>query len=124
MGNLYSISLLSFLLLFACVPTRLGALSDYARTTNGDNQVAPWLKWGPYRPNLYFGVRPQIPDTLLMGLMWASGDDQQEMLKSKSPLRFTPLSYLSLRQYFDHQRYLRYLPFLNTLLIWYFSFSV
>jgi len=31
-----------------------------------------WQTWGPYRPNLYFGVRPQVSETLLMGLMWAS----------------------------------------------------
>ncbi|KAI6357977.1 hypothetical protein MCOR25_007491 [Pyricularia grisea] len=30
-------------------------------------------RWGPYRPNLYFGVRPQVPKTLLAGLMWAEG---------------------------------------------------
>lgn len=30
-------------------------------------------RWGPYRPNLYFGVRPQVPKTLLSGLMWAEG---------------------------------------------------
>ncbi|KLJ10762.1 mannosyl-oligosaccharide glucosidase [Blastomyces silverae] len=33
------------------------------------------LLWGPYRPNLYFGVRPRIPKSLLMGLMWAKLDD-------------------------------------------------
>jgi len=45
--------------------------------------ISPWQKWGPYRPNLYFGVRPQIPDTILMGLMWASGDDRSQMLSSE-----------------------------------------
>ena len=28
------------------------------------------LLWGPYRPNLYFGVRPRIPQSLMAGLMW------------------------------------------------------
>lgn len=28
------------------------------------------LLWGPYRPNLYVGIRPRVPDSLLMGLMW------------------------------------------------------
>lgn len=28
------------------------------------------LLWGPYRPGLYFGMRPRIPETLLSGLMW------------------------------------------------------
>ncbi|CAI6338254.1 unnamed protein product [Periconia digitata] len=28
------------------------------------------LLWGPYRPNLYMGIRPRVPDSLFMGLMW------------------------------------------------------
>jgi mannosyl-oligosaccharide glucosidase len=32
------------------------------------------LLWGPYRPNLYFGVRPRIPKSLLTGLVWANVD--------------------------------------------------
>ncbi|CAJ0752540.1 22683_t:CDS:2, partial [Entrophospora sp. SA101] len=28
------------------------------------------LFWGTYRPNLYFGVRPRLPESLLSGLMW------------------------------------------------------
>jgi mannosyl-oligosaccharide glucosidase len=37
------------------------------------------LIWGPYRPNLYFGVRPRIPRTLLMGLMWGQAGDFKSM---------------------------------------------
>ncbi|KAF1990188.1 glycoside hydrolase family 63 protein [Aulographum hederae CBS 113979] len=33
------------------------------------------LLWGPYRPNLYFGIRPRIPKSLLLGLMWARVDE-------------------------------------------------
>ncbi|KIV99073.1 uncharacterized protein PV09_09180 [Verruconis gallopava] len=33
------------------------------------------LLWGPYRPNLYFGVRPRIPESLTMGLLWARVED-------------------------------------------------
>ena len=29
------------------------------------------LLWGPYRPNLYLGIRPRVPESLLMGLMWS-----------------------------------------------------
>lgn len=32
------------------------------------------LLWGPYRSNLYFGVRPRIPKSLLTGLLWAKID--------------------------------------------------
>ena len=42
------------------------------------------LRWGPYRPNLYFGVRPQIPDTLLMGMMWGQGQDKATLIESRS----------------------------------------
>ncbi|RKF75570.1 putative mannosyl-oligosaccharide glucosidase [Golovinomyces cichoracearum] len=31
--------------------------------------------WGPYRPSLYFGIRPRIPQSFLGGLMWARVDD-------------------------------------------------
>lgn len=41
-------------------------------------------RWGPYRPNLYFGVRPQIPDTILMGMMWGQGQDKSSLIHSMS----------------------------------------
>lgn len=28
------------------------------------------LLWGPYKPNLYFGVRPRTPKSLWTGLLW------------------------------------------------------
>lgn len=45
-----------------------------------------WQTWGPYRPGLYFGVRPQIPDSVLMGLMWTGGNDKDTFLHSMSSL--------------------------------------
>ncbi|KAF2710732.1 glycoside hydrolase family 63 protein [Pleomassaria siparia CBS 279.74] len=33
------------------------------------------LLWGPYRPNLYFGVRPRIPKSFMGGLMWTRVED-------------------------------------------------
>ena len=33
------------------------------------------LVWGPYRPNLYMGIRPRMPDSLIAGLMWGQLDD-------------------------------------------------
>ena len=32
--------------------------------------VDPSLLWGPYRSNVFFGIRPRIPESLLIGLMW------------------------------------------------------
>ena len=40
-------------------------------TTSTDNDT---LLWGPYRPNLYFGVRPRLPNSILTGLAWANAD--------------------------------------------------
>ncbi|KAF2810728.1 glucosidase I [Mytilinidion resinicola] len=37
------------------------------------------LLWGPYRPNLYFGVRPRIPKSLMTGLLWARVEDYQSV---------------------------------------------
>jgi mannosyl-oligosaccharide glucosidase len=36
--------------------------------------LEPSLLWGPYRSNLYFGLRPRIPKSLSLGLMWSSND--------------------------------------------------
>ncbi|CAG8802555.1 18887_t:CDS:2, partial [Gigaspora margarita] len=33
------------------------------------------LLWGTYRPNLYFGTRPQLPESLLTGTMWFGVND-------------------------------------------------
>ena len=30
--------------------------------------------WGPYRPNVYFGMRARTPDSPLIGLMWGGVD--------------------------------------------------
>jgi len=40
------------------------------------------LLWGPYRPNLYFGVRPRIPKSLTTGLLWARTDDFEKVQHS------------------------------------------
>jgi mannosyl-oligosaccharide glucosidase len=35
------------------------------------------LLWGPYRPNLYMGIRPRIPDSLIAGLMWGTSEEME-----------------------------------------------
>lgn len=37
------------------------------------------LLWGPYKPNLYFGVRSRTPKSLNMGLLWAKLDNYNEV---------------------------------------------
>lgn len=51
---------------------------EYARSTNES------LLWGPYRPNLYFGVKPRIPNSLMGGLMWSKVESYQDVQLSKS----------------------------------------
>lgn len=41
------------------------------------------LLWGPYRPNLYVGIRPRGPEPLLMGLMWGNADKSAGIPDSK-----------------------------------------
>jgi mannosyl-oligosaccharide glucosidase len=51
--------------------------NEIARTSNES------LLWGPYRPNVYFGVRPRIPKSLQVGLMWAKVDNYQDIQNSR-----------------------------------------
>lgn len=41
------------------------------------------LLWGTYRPNLYFGMRPRLPASLLTGLMWFGAHDFQSYHKTR-----------------------------------------
>ena len=44
------------------------------------------LLWGPYRPNLYFGLRPTLPKSLTTGLLWARAEDFVDVQRN---IRFT-----------------------------------
>ncbi|KAG6016370.1 hypothetical protein E4U43_003755 [Claviceps pusilla] len=44
------------------------------------------LLWGPYKPNLYFGVRPRVPKSLWTGLMWGRIEKYSDV---KEGLRYT-----------------------------------
>lgn len=35
--------------------------------------------WSTYRPNLYFGLRPRLPESLLTGLLWFGIQDLQSL---------------------------------------------
>ena len=76
------------------VPVRLLLFSlwSFSLLASGQDQkfIAENLKrsndsllWGPYRPNLYFGVKPRIPKSLLTGLFWAKVDDYQTIQDSR-----------------------------------------
>ncbi|KAI9463402.1 glycoside hydrolase [Russula earlei] len=39
--------------------------------------------WGTFRPNLYFGLRPRIPQSLMTGLIWFGTQDYQSFTKAR-----------------------------------------
>ncbi|KIJ27409.1 glycoside hydrolase family 63 protein [Sphaerobolus stellatus SS14] len=47
-------------------------LSTAVEAANNDSQS---LFWGTWRPNLYFGLRPRLPHSLMTGLMWFGTQD-------------------------------------------------
>lgn len=62
----------SAVLLLACTSNVAFAQAEtaiFSKTTNDS------LLWGPYRPNLYFGVRQRQPSSLIAGLMWGGVED-------------------------------------------------
>lgn len=70
-----------------------------------DGATSKWQTWGPYRPGLYFGVRPVIPETLLMGVMWANGSNRDSLLDSEFT-HSTPKVGLLLMSFRSPPRYL------------------
>ena len=59
----------SFLLIFTCVLS-FKPISTLAQLQDRD------LLWGPYRSNLYFGLRARVPKGISFGLMWAGIEDE------------------------------------------------
>ncbi|KIP04785.1 glycoside hydrolase family 63 protein [Phlebiopsis gigantea 11061_1 CR5-6] len=47
------------------------------------SNVSDSLLWGAYRPNLYFGMRPQVPQSLMTGLVWFGTHDYQSFSKAR-----------------------------------------
>jgi mannosyl-oligosaccharide glucosidase len=52
-------------------------------TTEIGRQNNQSLFWGPYKSNLYFGVRPRTPDGLWTGLMWGKVDNYHDIQNGK-----------------------------------------
>lgn len=49
------------------------------------------LLWGPYKPNLYFGVRPRIPKSVTVSLMWGRVDTYQDIQNCLFPKPCRPI---------------------------------
>lgn len=69
--------LVSFTSLLVSLSWASDSLAENAKASNDS------LLWGPYRPNLYFGVRPRIPKSLTTGLLWAKVDSFESVQHSK-----------------------------------------
>ncbi|EPS28596.1 putative alpha-glucosidase [Penicillium oxalicum 114-2] len=72
---------LKFSLLLVSLLNAIGALANQSpndvsilikEAARANNES---LLWGPYKSNLYFGVRPRVANSLAAGLMWAKVDD-------------------------------------------------
>jgi mannosyl-oligosaccharide glucosidase len=57
------------------------------------------LLWGPYRPNLYFGVRPRIPKSLMTGLMWGKIETYNDFQNSWFPSAATGIAATRCRRH-------------------------
>lgn len=57
------------LLLLVVDAARVTALS-HDIGANASRSTADPLLWGSYRPNLYVGMRPRLPESLSFGLVW------------------------------------------------------
>jgi mannosyl-oligosaccharide glucosidase len=55
-------------LLLALVPSVTPLSSN--SSSSSDSPI-----WGAYRPNLYFGLRPRLPQSLMTGLIWFGTQD-------------------------------------------------
>jgi mannosyl-oligosaccharide glucosidase len=71
--------MLMYAALVALLWCTTAAVADIPASLLGSIQSASnaSLLWGPYRPNLYFGIKPRLPKSLLTGLLWANMDDYQ-----------------------------------------------
>lgn len=68
-----SLTAISTVLLVAS--SAVAAAADVLPVTAGVSNSS--LLWGTYRPNLYFGTRPRIPESVMTGLMWFDASDFQ-----------------------------------------------
>ncbi|KAI0371740.1 glycoside hydrolase [Pilatotrama ljubarskyi] len=55
------------------------APSVFSKSTNDSES----LIWGAYRPNLYFGLRPRIPQSVMTGLAWFGTQDYQSITRMR-----------------------------------------
>ncbi|KAI5124041.1 hypothetical protein M0805_003870 [Coniferiporia weirii] len=65
------------------LPLLLGPLLLSTSTIAAPSNDSQSLLWGTYRPNLYFGLRPRLPQSLMAGLIWHGTQDYQSFQKAR-----------------------------------------
>ncbi|KAH8107152.1 glycoside hydrolase [Cristinia sonorae] len=64
---------------WVCLALVFLAIPIHGQPNNGSDT----LVWGAYRPNLYFGLRPRIKQSLMTGLMWFGVQDYKSVEKTR-----------------------------------------
>lgn len=72
---------LLFLQITQISAVKFGSIGDIS--TEKENKYAEMsdkaLLWGPYRPNVYVGMRPRVPKGLMLGLSWFGANDYSQI---------------------------------------------
>ncbi|PVF95183.1 glycoside hydrolase [Serendipita vermifera] len=63
------------------LPLLLLSLIPFSSASTNSEDADKSLLWGTYRPNLYFGLKPRLPQSLMSGLMWFGTQDYNQFQK-------------------------------------------
>jgi hypothetical protein len=66
--------------------TTLQHESDADNSDSISRALNDTLLWGPYRPNIYFGVKPRLPESFISGLMWSGVSGNLKFIDGLSSL--------------------------------------
>ena len=72
-----------FIAIFSFLMVADLARGDIIEDEAAQNLSTASLLWGPYKPNLYLGLRPRIPKSLTAGLLWGGLDSYERFQNSK-----------------------------------------
>lgn len=60
------------------------ALLLHIQVSSAQDSNATAVEWSTYRPNLYFGLKPRLPESLLTGLIWHGTQSLPALARSSS----------------------------------------
>ena len=65
------------------------ALLLQAQLSSAQDSNATAVEWSTYRPNLYFGLKPRLPESLLTGLIWHGTQSLPALARSSTVSKAT-----------------------------------